>query len=196
MPPPLVGEVSNHNLQNAENIALPMGRRTGYVNSFIPSAVRLWNGLDKKLRQSPNIDSFKYNLKKTKCAKKVKLYSKFNGVKAINHTRMRLGLSGLKAQRHAYKHVDNPRCDQCGARKEDPMHYLFQCNVYATMRVILLNDVKQMYQAKNVALDLSRTIVQKELVNSLLCGDSRFNDQENANLFRMVQKFIITSKRF
>jgi hypothetical protein len=29
--PPLVGEVSRHNLRNADNIAIPMGKRTGYV---------------------------------------------------------------------------------------------------------------------------------------------------------------------
>ena len=109
---------------------------------------------------------------------------------------MRLGLSGLKAQRHAYRHVDNPKCDQCGARKEDAMHYLLQCRVFATMRVILLDDVKNLYRVKNVALDLTRTIVQKELVNSLLCGDARLNNQENVRLFGMVQTYISSSKRF
>ena len=102
--------------------------------------VTLWNGLDRDNKHSNSISSFKYKLKKAKCTK------------AINHTRMRLGLSGLKAQRHAYKHVNSPKCDYCGARQEDPMHYFLQCNVFNTMRAILLNDVKGLYQTKNVAL--------------------------------------------
>ena len=52
--PPLVGEVSSYNLLNADNITLPMGRRTGYVNSFMPSAVRLWNGLIRDIKNLTN----------------------------------------------------------------------------------------------------------------------------------------------
>jgi hypothetical protein len=184
------------NIRNAENIAIPMGRRSGYVNSFIPSAVRLWNGLDRAIKQSETLDGFKYKLKKAKCKKKNKLYSKYNGVKAINHTRMRLGLSGLKAQRYEYNHVDNAKCDYCGARKEDAMHYLLQCTVFDTMRTALLDNVKIVYQEKNIPLDLRRTIVKKELVKHLLCGDTRLNHGDNTKLFEIVQQFISNSKRF
>jgi hypothetical protein len=194
--PPLVGEVSHYNLRNADNITIPMGRRTGYVNSYFPSAVRLWNGLDRHIKQSESISSFKDKLKKVSGTKKVKLYSKFNGAKAINHTRMRLGLSGLKAQRFAYKHVDSPKCDYCGARREDPMHFFLQCNTYNRMRIKLMNNVKELYVTRNIVLDLRRTIIQKELVLHLLCGDPRLNDLENVKLFRMVQQFICDSKRF
>ena len=194
--PPLVGEVSRHNLRNAANIALPPGKATSYVNSFMPSAVRLWNDLNRDIKQSDTVDSFKYKLKKSKGAKKNKLYPKFNGIKAVNHTRMRLGLSGLKAQRYDYNHVTSPKCDYCGARKEDPLHFFLQCRVFDTMRTILLRDVKNLYRTKNLNLDLSRTIVKKELVNHLLCGDTRLNEQENKELFLIVQQFISTSKRF
>jgi hypothetical protein len=194
--PPLVGESSSYNLRNADNISLPMGRRTGYFNSFMPGAIRLWNGLNRDIKATDSLDSFKYKLKQSKCAKKVKLYSKFNGAKAINHSHIRMGLSGLKAQRHDYRHVDSPKCDYCGGKKEDAMHYLLQCNAFATMRTVLLNNVMNLYLTKNIAFDLRRTIVQKELVSYLLCGDARLNEWENADLFRMVQQFISSSKRF
>jgi hypothetical protein len=194
--PPLVGEVSRFNLRNAENIALPPAKATSYVNSFIPSAIRLWNGLNKDIKQSDTVDSFKYRLRKNKGITKNKLYPKFNGSKAVNHTRMRLGLSGLKAQRYDYNHVDSPKCDFCGARKEDPMHYFLQCRTFGTMRTILLHDVENLYRSKHLNLDLSRTIVKKELVQHLLCGDSRLNERENRELFLMVQQFISSSKRF
>jgi hypothetical protein len=194
--PPLVGEVSNYYLRNADNIALPMGRRTGYVNSFMPSAVRLWNGLENDIKKCNSLESFKYNLKKAKNIKKVKLYSKFNGNSAVNHTRMRLGLSGLKSQRFDYNHVDNRRCDFCGSTKDDPMHYLLQCSVFATMHTTMLNWISDLYQSKNINLDLRRTIVQKELVKCMLHGDKRLSEGENVDLFRTVQQFIGKSNRF
>jgi hypothetical protein len=194
--PPLVGAATTYNLRNAENISLPAGNKKGYTNSFFPSTIRLWNKLDQNIKGRPSIDSFKYHLKKKKCLKKNKLYSNHSGVRAINHTRMRLGLSGLKDQRRSYNHVDNSTCDFCGARKEDAMHYLLQCPSFAQPRVLLLDEIKELYLAKNIRLDLSRTLIKKELVKNLLNGDQRFNDIENASLFRVVQRFIGESKRF
>ena len=194
--PPLVGANTAYNLRNAEDITLPPGNKKGYTSSFYPSTVRLWNKLEQNIKSRPSIDSFKYHLKKKRCLKKNKLYSYFSGVKAINQTRMRLGLSGLKDQRRSYNHVDNSTCDFCGARKEDAMHYLLQCPCFARPRVVLLDAVKEIYQTKNIQLDLSRTLVKKELVANLLKGDRRLNDMENASLFRVVQRFIGDSKRF
>jgi hypothetical protein len=162
----------------------------------MPSSIRLWNKLDLNIKNRPSIDSFKYHLKKSKSKKKIKLYSKFNGTKAIHHTRIRLGLSGLKAQRHDYKHVLKPTCDYCGAKKEDAMHYLLQCRVFAVMRVILINSIMDLYMTKNIVLDLRRTLVQKELVNSLLKGDARLDEGENTQLFTTVQNYILATKRF
>jgi hypothetical protein len=152
--------------------------------------------LDRELARERAVNTqLEYKLKKTK-PKKIKLYSKFNGKNAINHTRIRLGLSGLKSQRCDYNHVDNRRCDFCGAKKDDAMHYLLQCSVFTTMRNTLLNSVINLYESKSIALDLRRTIVQKELVKNMLCGDPRLSEAENVDLFGMVQQFIGSSKRF
>ena len=194
--PQLVSETSNYNLRNAENVSLPLGKKTCYFNSFYPSAIRIWNDLDRGIRNSPSLDSFKYNLKKAKCLKKNKLFQKFNGVRAVNHTRMRLGLSGLKSQRQDYNHVPLSTCDFCGARKEDALHFFLKCRVFAPMRTVLLGNITRLYQTKNILRDLSRTIVQKELVTCLLCGDPRLSDLENIEMFKMVQVYIAESKRF
>ena len=194
--PPLVGQQTEYNLRNADNIALPMGRRTDYFKSFFPSSIRIWNKLDRHIKARDSIESFKYHLKRAKCRKKKKLYSRFNGTWAINHTRMRLGLSGLKAQRFEYKHVLLPTCDYCGARKEDEIHYFLQCRAFAPMRVILLNDVNTLYRRKHIHMDLTRTLVQKSLVSCLLKGDDRLSEVENIELFNTVQQFIKESKRF
>ena len=169
---------------------------TGYFNSFFPSLIRLWNKLDRTIKGRESLDSFKYHLKKAKCRAKHKLYSRFNGAQAVNHTRMRLGLSGLKSQRHDYNHVPHLTFDYCGGRREDALHYFLQCRVFAPMRVALLDSVTALCQSKNIQHDMTRTLVQKELVNCLLNGDKRLSDDENVNLFRMVQQFIYDSKRF
>jgi hypothetical protein len=194
--PPLVGEGMIYNLRNADNIAIPMGRRTGYINSFMPSSVRLWNALDRDIRTRNSLDSFKYHLKKVKFKNKNKLYPRFNGNMAVNHTRIRMGLSGLKSQRHDYNHVPRPTCDFCGAKKEDPMHYFMQCRAFATMRVKLMVDILELYRTNNIVLDLTRTLKKKELIKNLLCGDSRLEMGENVKLFQIVQHYIHTSQRF
>jgi hypothetical protein len=194
--PPLVGDMTDYNLRRAANIAAPPGTKQGYVNSFFPSTIRQWNQLDHSIKQSPSIDSFKYQLKKVKCLKKNKLYPKFSGAKAINHTRLRLGLSGLKAHRHAYNHIPQPNCDLCGARREDSMHFLLQCPVFAVPRTIMMYEIRDLYLTKHIEFDLTRTIVKKELVNYLLQGDNRLSEVENVSLFSIVQSFIASSKRF
>ena len=148
------------------------------MNSYMPSSIRAWNKVETNIKGRESLDSFKYHLKKSMGRKKNKLYSRFNGSKAINHTRMRLGLSGLQAQRHDYNHVPLPKCNQCGARKEDVMHYMLQCRVFATMRTSLLNDVIALYRSRNINWDLSRTIVQKELIRCLLSGDPRSGEHQ------------------
>jgi hypothetical protein len=109
---------------------------------------------------------------------------------------MWMGLSGLQAQRHDYNHVPLPKCNHCGAHREDVMHYMLQCRVFTNTRIRLLNNVMDLYESKNIFWDMNRTLVKKELIQCLLVGDPRLNMQENVELFRMVQHFICTSKRF
>jgi hypothetical protein len=131
------------------------------MNSYMPSSIRAWNKLDTDTKGWGSLNSFKYQLKKTKCCKKTKLYSKFNGAKAVNHAQMRMGLSGLKGQRHDYNHVPLPTCDYCGAHREDVMHFLLQCRVFENMRTVLLDEILNLYRSQNIIWDLSRTIVKK-----------------------------------
>jgi hypothetical protein len=194
--PSLVGERTSYNLRNADDINLPPGKKTGLFNSFFPSSIRIWNKLDRGIKNSQSLNSFKYNLKKAKCPLKNKLYSKFNGSKAINHTRLRLGLSGLKDHRHDYNHVPTSTCDFCGSRKDDSLHFLLKCKAFSPMRRTLLHKVSRLYMSINIHRDLSRTLVQKELVEKLLNGDPRLSEPQNIELFNMVQDYIGDSKRF
>ena len=136
---------------------LPIQRDTGYNlyrtgdgsmpiircvrNSFLFSRMRLWNAMNPALRSSSSIEHFKLNLKK-QCLRTTPffphLYSRFIGKAAINHTRIRLGLSALNFQRFQYNFVDNMSCDNCGARREDAAHILFHCPAYAVPRQTLI----------------------------------------------------------
>jgi hypothetical protein len=77
------------------------------------------NKLDRSIKERDSVESFKYHLRKAKCLTKNKLYPKFSGAKAINHTRLRLGLSSLKAHRYAYNHIPTANCGICGACRDD-----------------------------------------------------------------------------
>ena len=71
------------------------------------------------------------------------LYSRFLGKAAVNHTRMRLGLSALNSQRYKYNIVPSPSCERCGASKEDPYHIFFVCPAYAVPRQTLTQDLNR-----------------------------------------------------
>ena len=63
--PPVVRETTNYPLINQNNIATPYCRTELLRKSCIPSSIAMWNSLDDNLRNSPSLNSFKYNLKKT-----------------------------------------------------------------------------------------------------------------------------------
>ena len=76
------------------------------------------------------------------------------------------------------------------------MHYLLQCATFTASRAVMMNEVMEIYRSKNIVLDLTRTLVKKDLVNCLLRGDVRLNYAENSRLLLSVQNYICSSKRF
>ena len=75
--PPFVGETNAYNLRNNNNIALPFCRTEISRKSCIPSSISAWNSLDRELRNSPSLSSFKYQLKKKNKKKKHKIIQLF-----------------------------------------------------------------------------------------------------------------------
>ena len=95
------------------------------------------------------------------------LYSRFLGKAAVNHTRMRLGLSALNSQRYKYNMVPSPSCERCGTPKEDPYHIFFVCPVYAVPRQTLTQDLNRI---------LSVDIVKKNKLKLFYCTVVRFRN--------------------
>ena len=63
---PSVGEISTYTVRNQHDIIVPFCRTDVSCKSCIPSSISAWNSLDKELRNSPSLASFKYRLKSIK----------------------------------------------------------------------------------------------------------------------------------
>ena len=148
--------------------------------------------MNPALRSSSSIEHFKLNLKKQHLRATPffpDLYSRFIGKSAVNHTRIRLGLSALNFQRFQYNFVDNMSCDKCGVRREDAAHFLFHCPAYDVSRQTLIQSLHQILPD-----DLFRP--QKHLEQILQYGSNASNLSENLTIFKLMQDFLLASGRF
>ena len=78
------------------------------------------------------------------------------------HSRLGMGLSGLKQHRKDYHFIDSGSCDYCLATKEDTKHYLLVCPSFAAKRV-------EMFQRLVYALPDIATLVHKSNERNKLC---------------------------
>ena len=180
---------TGYNLRRTGDGSMPIIRcRLRFVrNSFLFSTMRLWNAMNPALRSSYSIEHFRLNIKKQHSRTTLffpNLYSRFIDKAAVNHTRIRLGLSALNFQRFQYNFVDNMSCDKCGARGEDAAHLLFHCPAYAVPRQTLIQSLHQILPE-----DLFRP--QKHLEQILLYGSNALFFSENLTIFKLIQEFLL-----
>lgn len=186
------------NLRNQRQMHVPLARTVSYLKSFFPSAIRLWNTLGIETRNIESLASFKNRVKHSLFPESNPLYCYGSGRGAVHQARIRMGLSGLNYHRHKYKFIPSPRCDLCGSRKEDPIHYFLLCPSFTTARQNMLGAIfpliRHIFPMTPIHL---LTIQQKdELVSTLLNGNSNLNIEENKIIFDKVHQFILQSKRF
>ena len=186
--------VPGYSLRSSDNMTLPtpFSRLSSVRNSFANSSIRLWNTLDKDLRLTPTLFSFKSKL--TKHRKYIsnfipKLYSHFLGKAAVNHTRMRLGLSALNSQRYRYNLIPSPACESCGAPNEDTYHLFFVCPAYSVPRQALTQELDRVLPNETLQNNLH---VEK----ALLFGLNSLDHGNNVKLFDALHVFINSSARF
>jgi hypothetical protein len=194
--PPLTRDRTTYNLRSGWDITTFQTKTTTYQKSFFPQSVKDWNGLDRTMRSIKTLDTFKDHQKKNAGFKTTKLYHHRSNAPAINHTRIRLGLSGLASQRFDYNHIDDPRCIKCGAKREDPIHYFLTCPVFENPRREFLNDICEILHFNNIAVEFHRGSFRKFLIQTILRGSILLNDVENKNIFLKTQLFIYNTKRF
>ena len=194
--PPLTRDRTPYDLRSGHNITAPQTKTTCYQKSFFPASVKNWNDLEINQREVKTVDTFKEHLKKSSGYVINKLFHHFSDKTAINHTRMRLGLSGLASHRCDYKHIVDPKCTRCNAKEEDPHHFFLICKQYVAHRDIFLDGICNILYANNIEVNFLKQNFRNFLVSTLLNGSLLLTEEENIEIFKITQNYIRNTQRF
>ena len=177
-------------------------------NSFFPHFGRLWNNLRSDIVNTNSISLFKKNLIPLFGLKPSKnlshSYSHIcTGKTGKLLTQFRLGLSPLKNDLFRYNIIDNPFCPSCGDEIETLSHFFFKCKSYSAQRVVLLKDITQTIDLLQIELHLGIKVQDESFVLDLLISGTKnllplqsTVYKLNENIFRLVSRYISTTKRF
>ena len=64
IPETLVKPMTSHGRRSNACFEVPFCRKNTFMNLFVPSAIRIWNGLAPHIRNEGSIESFKRELNK------------------------------------------------------------------------------------------------------------------------------------
>ena len=174
--PKTVSEYSRYPLRDADHLQGFRTRTKLFSNSFFPSGVKLWNKLHINTRNSLSISCFKKHLYANKTKTPFYFYT-CERRPEILHCRLRLNISDLNGHKFTRFISDIPMC-ACGHPIENSEHFLLHCPNYDRERAKYLFA----YSSLNYKV--------------LLFGNPNFENAKNIDMFKMVQKFIVSSKRF
>ena len=197
--PPRSSNVVAYSLRNENNIRLFYCKSSTFRKSFFPETVKTWNALELTIRESTSLNIFKRKLKEVLIPKQDKLLSMFDGKSAINHTRLRLGLSGLNGQRNLFNFIDYSTCPKCGYEAEDSEHFFLFCPSYAAPREAILFsclDTLYSHELNIIHRNMTTRLRKCTVVKRLLTGDPTLPKMLNIELFKSVHKFIMETHRF
>ena len=177
----------HYSFRNNRNIQQFLCKKDFFYESFFPSSIRLWNNLNFNLRDIQSLNEFKskLNRKISKNFNKACLWHTANS--AVQHSRMRMGLSALNSQRKAYNFISEDLCPNCHEKKETVTHFFFECPFYAAFRQEMLQNVEIIIQ------DYS-SVETSDLVKLFLYGTGIF--EIDVNLFEKIQNYIFQTRRF
>ena len=118
-------------------------RTDAFKYAFFPSTILEWNKLDRKIRQSSNLLTFRnYLLKIVRPAPKpVYNIHNPNGLKLL--TRLRLGISHLNEHKfiHNFKYYVNPLCPYNSEIESIP-HFFLHCHYFADIRKTVFDELQ------------------------------------------------------
>jgi hypothetical protein len=194
--PPLTRDRVTYSLRTGSNITMPITKTATYQKSFFPHSIHDWNQLPKAIRDVGTIDTFKEYHKKSTGLKVNHLYHLYSDRAALNHSRIRMGLSGLAAQRTKYNLIKDPTCIKCNAKSEDPTHFFLLCPAYAVHRNEFLGETCRVLQNNNIEVDFTRTRSRNLFLDIILKGSPILSDLDNGIIFIFTQSFIRKTQRF
>ena len=173
--PATVGANVSYNLRNPNNLQTVQCYSQLYYNSFLPSAIRTWNGLPEDTRNINSAASLKFQLNNN-LNPPPRYYNEGKRLAHILHSRLRTNCSSLNQHLYSKNIVQSSLC-ACGGI-EDTGHFLFHCPLYHNYRQDMLRSVSRLCQ------------------HSLLYGNDNLSVSDNKQIFIIVQDFIVKTKRF
>jgi len=193
--PDKVNTKSDYSLRTNENIKILVSKKNYYLKSFIPSSIKSWNEMDLQLRKSPSYDTFKRNLKKISgnSSYNMYLYGDSNG--SINHSRIRMGLSGLSFHRKRVRFITDGACGHCNARSENSSHFFLECPAYAVQRATFLQNLRAI-DGFNCPCDEDLAVKRHrdDFVETIVHGTK--NPGIDKLIFTVVHSYISETQRF
>ena len=146
---------------------------------------------DTSIQNASTLESFKARYKKEYLKTPNPLHKIDHEGGNIHHTRLRLGLSHLRAHLFSHNLIDNPICQFCNIEPETTDHYIVRCPTYNNVRVRFLMDIATLFEPQYVA-----SLDDNKIVDIFLHGDDTLDFEINKQLFTMAQTFLVDSKRF
>ena len=176
--PEKVNAKARYPLRNGSDFVQFNTRTEKFRKSFFPDCINMWNSLPEETRSITDLDAFKAKVVNTTSGNPLYYY----GCRKANiiHSQLRMQCSNLKAHLVDLHVIDDPLC-LCGISNEDNQHFFFECPLYYTHRLKLINAVNQI------------SILTLE---NLLYGDSNLDFDHNCLLFKAVHDYILESERF
>ena len=163
----------------------------GFSNSFFPFFTKLYNTLDPEIQKMMNMVDFKERLKKDYKDKKNKHFSR--GISKWSnslHSQLRLNQSYLNAHGFAINLKDSDLC-LC-SRSETTSHFFLSCFLYQEERKVMFSSIARY-------LPRFESFSNMKKLDIILSGFNLQNpepDPRNISVVFVVQKFILSTKRF
>ena len=196
--PHSVGDRAGYVLRNAGKLDTVKTRLVVSYNSFILKTTREWNSLmsadnihNTNIQKAMTIESFKACYKREFFRTPNPLYKIENEYGNIHQTRLRLGLSHLRAHLFHYNLIDDPTCQFCNIESETISHYILRCPTYNRVRVRFLIGPTGLLDHTYIT-----SLNDDKVVQLFLHGDPELNFEVNSSIISMAQAFIVDSKRF
>ncbi len=104
----------------------------------------------------------------------------------MHQTRLRLGLSHLRAHLFQHNLIVNPTCQFCGLEPETTSHYILKCPTYTVHRVRFLMGITNLLDAPYIA-----GLNDDKIVQLFLHGDPPSSHETNENIISLAQSFIV-----
>ena len=182
---------NNHlyNTRFLEDVTTFYSRTDAFKYSFFPSTILEWNKLERKIRQSSTLLSFRNSLLKIGRPVPKPVYNIHNPNSLKLLTKLRLGLSQLNEHKFNQNFKDgvNSLCS-CSLEVESVSHFYLHCHYFTDIRKTLFHELRLVDE--NI---LNQS--DNEIAEVILYGSSKFKLEESYSILTSSIKFIIKSER-